>query len=380
MARPRTAIRRLALQNFRNYEAHSLDLDGRHVVLAGANGAGKTNLLEAVSVIAPGRGLRSAEFASLGRDAGDGPSKAWGLSIVLQQGEDERRISLQSHLTPAGRIGRAARIDGEEATSTAVGEVLRVIWLTPAMDRVFAGGKTDRRRFFDRLVLAHAPNHGRQATAYEKALRERLAVLETGGDPAWLDALEARLSDAGAALTFARAHALVALRRAFDVRPEDAFPKADLDLAGEVEQAALDGADLGALKATLTEGFARARQTDARAGRSLYGPHRFDVETRHRPKNMPAAQCSTGEQKALLIGLVLANAQSLAGGVDTPDPILLLDEAAAHLDPERRSGLYDALSALPGQAWLTGTDAALFDAFGDRAQRFDVSGGRATPA
>lgn len=377
-------LARLALQGFRSHRQTALKLDGRHVCLFGRNGAGKTNLLEAVSMLAPGRGLRGADLGELiwrapikpgeGNEGAAETARGWALSADLKHGDVDRRLHLGYEIDEAGRSRRVARLDGAAATQADLGELVRVIWLTPAMDRVFAGPAGDRRRFFDRQVLAHAPTHGAAAAAYEKAMRERNLLLEQGrADPGWLDALEARMGEAGAAMAVMRSTALARMQTAIDARPEGHFPKAALDLDGAFERMAGQGAGQDAIAADLASALRASRGRDAAAGRALEGVHRTDLRVVHRPKGLPADQCSTGEQKALLIGLILANAQALFGRDFAPDPLLLLDEAAAHLDSDRRAALYDELAALGGQAWLTGTDRSLFDAFGSRAQRFEVS-------
>jgi DNA replication and repair protein RecF len=376
-SRPRVCLTRLALENFRNYAAVSLKLDGRHVCLYGANGSGKTNLIEAVSMLAPGRGLRSADLVDIvRRDAGGAVARHWALSADLRDGEVDRKLSLVLELDEQGRSKRIAKLDGAVTTQTELGELVRVIWLTPSMDRVFAGPAGDRRRFFDRQVLAHFPSHGPAGAAYEKAMRQRNALLEQGRvDPAWLDALEQRMAEAGAVMAVHRADALKRMQEAIAARPEGAFPKSVLDLDGRFERRVAEGADVAQIEQEIASALRLNRTRDQVAGRTLEGVHRTDLTVLHAPKQLPAAQCSTGEQKALLIGMILANAQALFGRDFAPSPLLLLDEAAAHLDSDRRAALYDELAALGGQAWLTGTDRSLFDAFGDRAQRFEVSDG-----
>lgn len=368
-----TALTRLRLKDFRNYETLSLDLDGRHVCLFGPNGAGKTNLLEAVSQLGPGRGLRSATLADLARhDAGG----AWTISATV----DDRRIGVGLE-TDGTSSKRVVRIDGAPSQASDLAELIRIVWLTPAMDGVFRGGASDRRRFFDRQVMAHIPSHGTAAARYERAMRERNALLERGHvDPAWADAIETRMAEAGAEIAVNRAHVLEALQAAVDARPEGFFPKGDLSLDGEAEQAAMAGEDFKTIFEALTEALRTGRRRDTAAGRTLSGPHRTDLAVIHRPTGMPAGDASTGQQKALLIGLILASASALAKDGEGPSPILLLDEAAAHLDADRRAALFDELCALGGQAWLTGTEAFLFEAFGDRAQRFEVRDGEAKAA
>jgi DNA replication and repair protein RecF len=370
-------LTRLALQNFRNHAQTVLQLDGRHVCLYGANGAGKTNLLEAVSMLGPGKGLRAAGLAELVRKSADqAPPDRWAISADLHDGDIDRKISIALERDDEGRAKRVAKLDGAAAGQGDLAELVRIIWLTPSMDRVFAGAASDRRKFFDRQVLAHSPAHGPAATAYEKAMRNRNALLEQPRpDPTWLDALEQKMAEAGATMAVFRAQALARMQAAIDERPEGAFPKADLALDGPFERMAAASSDLNLIEQSLASALRSGRGRDAAAGRALEGVHRTDLQVVHRPKNMPAGECSTGEQKALLIGLILANAQALFGRDFAPDPLLLLDEAAAHLDSDRRAALYDELAALGGQAWLTGTDRLLFDAFGERAQRFAVSDG-----
>ncbi|ABI76366.1 DNA replication and repair protein RecF [Hyphomonas neptunium ATCC 15444] len=368
-----TALTRLSLTDFRNYAGLTLRLDARPVCLYGSNGAGKTNLLEAVSQFGPGRGLRSAQLSEMTRR--DAPG-GWALAATL---DDEQKISIT--LDTAGTAKRTVRIDGAPASPGDLAERIRIVWLTPAMDGVFRGGASDRRRFFDRLVMAHLPAHGKAAARYDKALAERNALIERGHvDPAWADAIEARLAEAGTEMAINRAIVLEALQIAIDARPEGHFPKADLTLEGAAEAAALKGEDFRTIFDLLVDAYHSGRRRDIGAGRTLSGPHRTDLAVIHRPTAAPAGEASTGQQKALLIGLVLASATALSAGGSGPSPLLLLDEAAAHLDPDRRAALFDELTVLGGQAWLTGTEAFLFEAFGDRAQRIRVDEGSATLA
>ena len=375
--RPHVRLTRLALENFRNYPTLQLRLDGRHVCLHGANGSGKTNLMEAVSMLSPGRGLRGAEFSELVRRDPEGfVAKGWALSADVREGDIDRRVGLALEIDDQGRSKRVARLDGVNTAQADLGELMRIIWLTPAMDRVFAGPAGDRRRFLDRQVMAHFPSHGAFSTAYEKAMRQRNALLERGrADPVWLDALELGMASAGAAMALHRVDAVRTMQESILARPEGAFPKALIDLDGQFETGVANGAALTDIEQDIADQLRENRARDAAAGRATRGVHKTDLRVIHAAKSMPADQCSTGEQKALLIGLILANAQALFERDFAPSPLLLLDEAAAHLDSDRRAALYDELAALGGQAWLTGTDRTLFDAFGDRAQRFEVSGG-----
>ena len=366
-----TALTRLTLTDFRNYASLALPLDGRHVCMYGANGAGKTNLLEAVSQLGPGRGLRSATLQEMTRKDAQG---GWAVSATMLS---EQKIGVGLDSGPSAK--RNVRIDGAPATASDLAELIRIVWLTPSMDGVFRGSASDRRRFFDRQVMSHMPTHGTAASRYEKAMRERNALLERGHvDPAWADAIEARMAEAGAEMAINRAYVLEALQAAIETRPEGHFPKADLSLEGSAEIAAMRGDDFKSIFESLTETFRTTRRRDIAAGRTIDGPHRTDLAVIHRPTGAPAKDASTGQQKALLIGLILASASALRAGGEGPSPLLLLDEAAAHLDANRRAALFDELTALGGQAWLTGTEAFLFEAFGDRAQKVRVEDGKAS--
>ena len=377
----RARLTRLGLRSFRNHGETTIHLEGRHVCLFGANGAGKTNILEAVSMLSPGRGLRSAEIADMAQSTPDGGRSAgWAISADLDDGGVSRRLNVEFTVDEAGRSKRSVKIDGAPTTQNQLGEIVRVLWITPAMDRVFAGPAGDRRRFFDRQVMAHFPAHGSAAAQYEKAMRQRNALFEQGRiDEQWAGAVEAKMAETGAAMASFRSQAMLAMQAAIDARPDGLFPKADLALAGRFEAMAVGGADAGVIAGEIAGNLRGGRARDAAAGRTLEGVHRTDLKVVHRPKGLPAAQCSTGEQKALLMGLVLANAQALFGRDFAPNTLLLLDEAAAHLDSQRRAALYDELVALGGQAWLTGTDQSLFEAFGSRAEMFEVTDGAVCP-
>lgn len=371
-------IQRLALHNFRNHIATVLEMDARPVCLFGANGAGKTNLLEAVSMLGPGKGLRAASLPSLVRmEEGSSVPGGWAISARMDDAGLDRQISVGLDVSADGRTRRVAKLDDAAVSQTDLAELVRVVWLTPAMDRVFAGPAGDRRKFYDRQVLAHTPSHGSASAMYEKAMRERNALFERGrADPSWLDALEARLAQAGAAIAVNRVSTMMRIQAAIDARPVGHFPKADISIAGRFEEMAFRGDSQQEIEVAIRDVLKAGRARDSVAGRTLSGVHRSDLVVLHRPKQLPASQCSTGEQKALLMGLILANAKALLEGDFAPNPLLLLDEAAAHLDSVRRAALYDELAALGGQAWLTGTDASLFDAFGSRAQRFCVEDGK----
>ncbi len=351
----RTVLRRLALRDFRSYADAALELDGRPVALSGLNGAGKTNLLEAVSYLAPGRGLRGAAVAELGRRTpGEVAGRAWSVATGVQDAGEEVRLG--TGVESAGALRRIVRLDGETVPPGRLAEIVRLVWLTPAQDRLFLDGAVERRRFLDRLAFAAEPAHATAANAYDRALRERLRLLTDGpADPAWLTALETRLGEEGVRVADARARTLDALQSEIDGRSDRPFPQARLDLSGDWSRP-----DVSADAPRLAEAFARARPRDAAAGRSLAGPHRTDLLVRHEEKDRPAAECSTGEQKALILNLVLAQAARLSRAESSPNPILLLDEVAAHLDVKRRAALFEEITALGLQAFLTGTDRALF--------------------
>jgi len=374
---PQVHITRLTLTNFRNYAALSVELRPGAVVLTGDNGAGKTNLLEAVSLLTPGRGLRRAPYAEVAREGGDG---GFALHARLDGPAGPVEIGTGVLGGEAGENGRRVRINGAPARSAEdMLEWLRVVWLTPAMDSLFTGPAGDRRRFLDRLVLAIDAGHGQRAIDYEKAMRGRNRLLAEGSrDGAWFDAIETQMAETGTAIAAARAE-LVRLLAAMIARlPGDSpFPQAEIGLAGELEAA------VGAMPAVdAEERFRRAlaagRERDRAAGRTLEGPHRSDLVVRHRPKAMPAELCSTGEQKALLVGLVLSHAR-LTGEMSGLAPILLLDEIAAHLDAGRRAALFSILEELNCQAFMTGTDAALFSSLAGRAQFLTVDHGTVQP-
>jgi DNA replication and repair protein RecF len=372
-----TALSRLTLTDFRSYARADLVLDGRPVYLVGPNGAGKTNLLEAVSFFTPGRGLRGSSLAEIGRRLpGEAHGRAWAVSAVVTTDGEPTQVG--TGVEQAGASRRAVRIEGEPAPPGRLADHLRQVWLTPAQDRLFLEGAAERRKFFDRLVFAAIPRHAAHAQAYEKANRERTRLLTDEGprDGAWLDALEARLAEAGALMAEARAQTLAALQTEIDGRGQRPFPQAKLSLTGEWEQMAAAGADIGEIEAKLARALAAARDRDAAAGRALTGPHRGDLAVLHAEKDRPAAECSTGEQKALILNLVLAQSARLSRAESAPSPILLLDEVAAHLDRIRRAALFDEIEALGLQAFLTGTDEHLFEDLKGRAQgvRVDASG------
>lgn len=349
------SVARLALTDFRSYAAAEIVAAPGFVVLTGDNGTGKTNVLEALSLLTPGRGLRGVPAHECARDGSDGS-----FAIAARLVDD---IALGTGTEAAALDRRIVRINGATRPAIALSEWLSIVWLTPAMDRLFTGSAGERRRFLDRLVLAFEPAHAGHSTRYEAAMRQRNRLLgsDVAADPAWLDALEAAMADQGTAIVAARARLVETLGRALATAPPSVFARAEL---------ALDS-DPPDLRVALREGRAR----DAAAGRTLAGPHRHDLHVTHADKRQPAARCSTGEQKALLIGIVLAHA-ALVATTRGAAPLLLLDEVAAHLDPSRRAALFERVAALGGQAWLTGTEPMLFDALPGSATRVHVTPGR----
>lgn len=369
-----TAFSHLTLTDFRSYARAELALDGRPVFLVGPNGAGKTNLLEAVSLFTAGRGLRGAAIAELGRrQPGETPGRAWAVAAVIVEDGEQTRVGTGVETPGAAR--RTVRLEGEAVPPGRLADLQRQVWLTPAQDRLFLEGAGDRRRFLDRLVFAGEPGHAAHVSAYEKSQRERMRLLTEGpADPAWLSALEARLAEAGALVAEARARTLAALQAEIDGRGDRPFPQARLSLTGEWERMAGGGVEFAEIEARLARALAGARDRDAAAGRALTGPHRGDLTVLHAEKDRPAAECSTGEQKALILNLVLAQAARLSRAESAPNPILLLDEVAAHLDRRRRAALFDEIEALELQAFLTGTDELLFEDLKGRAQGVHVDG------
>jgi DNA replication and repair protein RecF len=380
----------LALTDFRSYAEALMEPGPGFVLLSGDNGAGKTNILEAVSLLSPGRGLRGAALSEMARIGGNGgltvavellPSRLregpgeglWessGLSDMPSpqpvRASGRGSIAIGTGTLAAAPDRRLVRINGAPASVNSLSEWLSVLWLTPAMDRLFAGSAGDRRRFLDRLVLALEPGHAHHAARYEAAMRARNKLLAEpdGADAQWLSALEAGMAEHGIAVSTARERTVAALAERLVDAPESAFARAEIAIEG------WHGDDLASeLRAT--------RGRDAAAGRATFGPHRQDLAVTHATKRMPAARCSTGEQKALLLGLVLAHAELVADRRGAP-PILLLDEVAAHLDPHRRAALFERHEGR-GQVWMTATEAALFDGIG-AASRFHVESGVIAPA
>lgn len=347
------AILTLQLSHFRSHRAARLEFDGRPVALVGANGAGKTNILEAVSLLSPGRGLRRAAVEDLARRP---EAIGWKVAATVAGLSAAHELETWAEGGP-----RQVRVDGKAAPQLALARILRMVWLVPAMDRLWIEAAEGRRRFLDRTVLSFAPDHAEAVLAYEKAMRDRNRLLKDEvRDPHWYGALEAQMAASAAVIAANRVDALARLMAAQE-GAETAFPRASLTLVhpeGEVDD--------------LATALAENRRRDLAAGRTLLGPHRVDLQAVFSAKGVPADQCSTGEQKALLISLMLANARALATDLGRP-PILLLDEVAAHLDAGRRAALYDEICALGAQAIMTGTEPGLFDSLGARGQSFAIA-------
>ena len=369
-------LRRLTLTDFRNYARLRVEADGLPVVLCGPNGAGKTNLLEAISLLAPGRGLRGAAFEDLAR-RGNGATWAVAGEMdgpvgAVQLGTGWRREP-EGEAGPANGSGRMVRIAGQaQKGSGALGQHVRALWLTPAMDRLFMGPAADRRRFLDRLVMAFDPEHGSRILALDKALKERNRLLaDRRPDGAWLDGIEQQAAESGVAIAAARLAAVAALAGFLGERPAgeigNAFPWAEVRVEGSLEDRLSDVPAVQAEDEYRTR-LRESRKVDQQAGRTTVGPHRSDLVTIHGPKGVEARLCSTGEQKALLIGIVLAHARAVRAEFEGWAPLLLLDEVAAHLDEHRRAGLFAAIGELGCQAWMTGTDAEMFRGMEGKAE------------
>jgi DNA replication and repair protein RecF len=381
---PRLWVERLTLTDFRNYPTLSLDLSPGAIVLVGANGSGKTNVLEAVSLLAPGQGLRQAPFADLTRAEGAG---SW--SIFARVNTALGPVDIGTGLAPdqpsrsTERTGRIVRIEGEQRSgSGALADYVEIVWVTPATDGLFLGPASERRRFLDRLITCFDSGHRTRTGHFERAMASRNRLLADGvRENARLEGLELVMAETGVAIAAARAEAVAALaavitqRRARD--PASPFPWSKLALAGTID------ADLARLPAIDVEDaymkvLREMRERDRAAGRTLDGPHRSDLSVTHGPKDMPARLCSTGEQKALLLGLVLAHAELVKERQEGMAPALLLDEVTAHLDEARRHALFAELLRLECQAWMTGTDQQAFAALSGRAQFWRLDGGFAT--
>ncbi len=379
---PRLWVERLTLTNFRNYASLSLELGPEPVVLVGNNGAGKTNLMEAVSLLAPGQGLRRSSFPDLARAAGN---SNWAVAAHMhtRQGITDIGTGLSGAApTGSGRVGRIVRIDGESRGSSGLlAEYVDAVWVTPAMDGLFTGPASERRRFLDRLVLCFDPAFRTLAGRFERATQTRNRLLADGVRAnAQLGGPERIMAEASAAIAAARVETVAALSSVIADRrerdPGSPFPWSTVRLVGTLETALAEAAAIDVEEAYV-ERLAAARERDRAAGRTLEGPHRSDLDVTHGPKDMPARLCSTGEQKSLLLGLVLAEAELIARRHDGAAPLILLDEITAHLDADRRAALFDEIVRLSAQAWMTGTDLHAFDGLRGRARLFLINDGKA---
>ena len=386
------AVTRLSLTEFRCFESLRLEIEAVPVVLTGANGAGKTNLLEAISFLAPGRGLRRAKLTEVGRV---GATRSWGVSATVRSADRAIEVgtAVDGHVAPApGEMvsdlsddddngngqRRVVKIDGTIEPQSALAGALSLSWLVPQMDRLFIESTGGRRGFFDRLAYGFDPDHAKRIGAYERVLRQRLRLLRDGvRDPAWLAALEETMAEHAVAVGATRRDALARLESGLAMSL-GAFPGARLELEGWVETALAQEPAL-AVEGALRGRWAASRDADAAAGRASLGVHRTDLLVWHGDNGMPAAQCSTGEQKALLVAIVLAHARVLAARQGYP-PILLLDEVAAHLDQQRRATLFAELLAMRAQVWLSGTDRAQFAGLDPGAHFMNVAENRVSPA
>lgn len=370
-------VARVMLSEFRSYAALDLRIHGRLVVLTGPNGAGKTNLLEALSTMAPGRGLRGARLSDLARALpGEEAAKPWSVGITVSTGFGDTQLGV-GYVPDEGDGGQAKRIvrvDGEAVSSpAALAERLRLVWLIPAMDRLFHDGSSERRRFLDRLITSSDPAHARRWGAYEIAMRERIGALRNNASGRWLDALERTMAETAISVAASRREGTKRLVAAMAESSASAFPMADVALQGSVE-ALLETMPAVEAEDRFAQMLASQRGSDAEMGRTASGPHLTDLIVHHSEKGREARACSTGEQKALLIRLVLAGAAVPAAGAPEA-PVLLLDEIAAHLDEGRRNALFDEIDALGVQAWMTGTDRSAFSALEGRAQFLRVGDG-----
>lgn len=351
-------ITRLSLSNFRNYTEVSFRPAAKFIVLHGENGAGKTNILEAVSLLVPGRGLRRSAMSEMLRQGGDG-----GFAISAELGD----VIIGTGVTENAPERRKVRINGANAAINALAEWLSVIWLTPAMDRLFVDGASARRQFLDRLVLAVEPAHARYSSRYEAALRQRNKLLgeHTSPDPAWLDAIESGMAENAAAINISRARILSELGQRLASVKDSLFAAPTIAIQGNI---CGDASELRSI-------WANGRQRDAAAGRTLIGPHRNDLAVHHALSGQAASRCSTGEQKALLLSIILAHAELVADLRGTA-PVILLDEVAAHLDPSRRAALFARLDATGSQVWMTGTESSLFSSIDHNAMFIEIANGQ----
>lgn len=369
------AIISLTLENFRNYRSLSIALEPRPVVLRGVNGAGKTNILEAVSLLAPGRGFRTAKLRDIDRQVGSEPALPWVVAAQVRVRDEVLQVG--TGRDPESAIEkRITKLNGQKVRgATALAEHIAIQWLTPSMDQVFLEGGTARRKLLDRIVYSFAPEHAARVSAYELAMRERTKLLTDRQltDPYWLSVLEQQMAEHAVAITLARLDVLARLQECLSA-PLSHFPCALIGLEGTLEGWLVAGSSALEVEAKFAERLTMLRGADAARGRASEGPHRSHLSVIHREKQAPAERCSTGEQKALLLSIILAAARARAAWCGVP-PILLLDEVIAHLDVDKRTSLFDLIKALQVQAWMTGTDAADFHGLHGFATVLEIDGG-----
>lgn len=370
----KVVVQQLKLSNYRNYRTFSVNFSGKHVVFTGHNGAGKTNLLEAISLLSPGRGLRRSTYGDLICANADNDSFVV-FAKLYSALFDEVDIGTTCDNADGGR---KVRISGTSTSADRLTDYCRISWLIPAMDGLFTGSASDRRRFLDRMVLSIDPSHGRRVLDFEKVMRSRNRLLLDGNtNNGWFDALETQMAELATAIAAARIDVIRLLDGGKENDSHDVFPHPILVIEGLLEQALINQSAID-VEEHYRQKLHDGRPLDRAAGRTLEGPHRSDMKVFYAQKNMPAALCSTGEQKSLLMGLILAHAK-ITAQISGMAPILLLDEMAAHLDEQRRVALFNILDALGGQSFMTGTDRQLFSALDDRAEFFEISDGALRP-
>ena len=364
-------ISRLLLRNFRNYDTLRLELGADPVVLNGNNGSGKTNILEAVSFLSPGKGLRKIKLTEVDRVVTGGGSFPWSVSALIHKGSEDVQVG-----TGRDRVGdskRIVKINGDVIRGQAeLANVFSVMWLTPQMDGLFIGSSSDRRKFLDRLVYNFDPSHASRIYSYEYTMRERAKLLQENADLAWIDVLESKMAERSVSIAAARIDAIEIIQSAM-MQSQTVFPKAIIAVEGNVEEIMLENSALHAEEVIKQQLF-DARVYDTNTGRTSIGTHRSDFIVTHAASKMPAASCSTGEQKALLLSIILAEARAKAIWKNSV-PVLLLDEVVAHLDEHRRISLFNELLQMKAQVWMTGTDVSLFCGLEGRAQFFTVNDG-----
>lgn len=370
----KVVVQQLKLSNYRNYRTFSVNFSGKHVVFTGHNGAGKTNLLEAISLLSPGRGLRRSTYGDL--ICANADKNSFVVFAKLYSALfDEVDIGTTCDNADGGR---KVRINGTSTSADRLTDYCRISWLIPAMDGLFTGSASDRRRFLDRMVLSIDPSHGRRVLDFEKVMRSRNRLLLDGNtNNGWFDALETQMAELATAIAAARIDVIRLLDGGKESDSRDVFPHPILVIEGLLEQALINQSAID-VEEHYRQKLHDGRSLDRAAGRTLEGPHRSDMKVFYAQKNMPAALCSTGEQKSLLMGLILAHAK-ITAQISRMAPILLLDEMAAHLDEQRRIALFNILDELGGQSFMTGTDRQLFSALDDRAEFFEISDGALLP-